>query len=87
VDVSLMAVVAASSLASLSTVVLTAGSGNVLMSSAVLSASGLDPHVAATAGLLSAITSIWLSVPVSLIAMCLDRRMKTSLCHRQEDET
>ncbi|HOO03339.1 MAG TPA: lysylphosphatidylglycerol synthase transmembrane domain-containing protein [Methanomassiliicoccales archaeon] len=76
VDVTLVAVIASASLASLSAVVLTAGSGNVLMSSAVLSASGLDPHVAATAGLLSAITSIWLSVPVSLLAMVVDHRVQ-----------
>ncbi len=78
VDVSLVAVIASASLASLSQVVLTAGSGNVLMSSAVFTASGLDPHVAATAGLLSAITSIWLSVPVSLLAMYIDQRVRPS---------
>jgi len=78
VDVSMVAVIASASLASLSTVVLTAGSGNVLMSSAVFTASGLDPHVAATAGLLSAITSIWLSVPVSLLAMIIDQRVRSS---------
>lgn len=78
VDVSMVAVIASASLASLSAVVLTAGSGNVLMSSAVFTASGLDPHVAATAGLLSAITSIWLSVPVSLLAMIIDQRVRPS---------
>lgn len=78
VDVSMVAVIASASLASLSTIVLTAGSGNVLMSSAVFTASGLDPHVAATAGLLSAITSIWLSVPVSLLAMVIDQRVRSS---------
>ena len=78
VHVSLVAVIASASLASLSQVVLTAGSGNVLMSSAVFTASGLDPHVAATAGLLSAITSIWLSVPVSLLAMVIDQRVRPS---------
>lgn len=74
VDVTLVAVIAASSLASLSGIVLSAGSGNVVMSTAVFSAAGLDATVAATAGLLSAITSIWLSVPVCLIAMFLDGR-------------
>jgi glycosyltransferase 2 family protein len=79
VDVTLVAVIAASSLASLSGVILSAGSGNVVMSSAVFGAAGLDANVAATAGLLSAITSIWLSVPVSLLAMYLDgRRSKAS---------
>lgn len=77
-NVSLMAVIATASLASLSTIVLTAGSGNVLMSTAVFQACGLDPHVAATAGLLSAITSIWLSVPVSLVAMVADQRIRPS---------
>ena len=51
----------------------------MVMSSAVFGAAGLDANVAATAGLLSAITSIWLSVPVSLLAMYLDgRRSKAS---------
>ncbi|MBN1109253.1 MAG: flippase-like domain-containing protein [Methanomassiliicoccales archaeon] len=76
VNVSMVAVIATTSLASLSTVMLSAGSGNVVMSSAVLSAAGLDPYVAATAGLLSAMTSIWLSVPVSLIAMTIDHRRR-----------
>lgn len=78
VHVTLVAVIASASLASLSAVVLTAGSGNVLMSSAVFVAAGLDPHVAATAGLLSAITSIWLSVPVSLLAMMVDQRVRSA---------
>ncbi|OPX61859.1 MAG: hypothetical protein A4E29_00676 [Methanomassiliicoccales archaeon PtaB.Bin134] len=77
-DVSLVAVIATASLASLSQVVLTAGSGNVLMSTAVFQACGLNPHLAATAGLLSAITSIWLSVPVALAAMFADRRLHPS---------
>ncbi len=85
VDVSLVAVIASASLASLSAVVLTAGSGNVLMSSAVFTASGLDPHVAATAGLLSAITSIWLSVPVSLLAMVIDQRVRSSSVKEAEN--
>jgi len=85
VDVSLVAVIASASLASLSTVVLTAGSGNVLMSSAVFTASGLDPHVAATAGLLSAITSIWLSVPVSLLAMVIDQRVRSAPSKESEN--
>ncbi|NLX46977.1 MAG: flippase-like domain-containing protein [Euryarchaeota archaeon] len=78
VSVSIVAVIASASLASLSTIVLTAGSGNVVMSSAVFTASGLNPHVAATAGLLSAITSIWLSVPVSLLAMVVDQRARSA---------
>ncbi len=78
VHVSIMAVIATASLASLSSVMLSAGSGNVVMSSAVLSAAGLNANVAATAGLLSALTSIWLSVPVSLIAMLFDHYYKTS---------
>ncbi|MCG7844974.1 MAG: flippase-like domain-containing protein [Methanomassiliicoccales archaeon] len=76
VHVSLVAVVATASLASLSAVALSAGSGNVIMSSAVFTAAGMDYHVAATAGLLSALTSIWLSVPVALIAMLFDSRMR-----------
>jgi len=85
VNVSWMAVIATASLASLSTIVLTAGSGNVLMSTAVFQACGLDPYVAATAGLLSAITSIWLSVPVSLAAMAADQRIRPSPCKRLKD--
>lgn len=78
VDVSLVAVIATASLASLSAVVLSAGSGNVVMSSAVFGACGMDTHVAATAGLLSALTSIWLSVPISLITMLVDHRLGSS---------
>ncbi|MCX6650315.1 MAG: lysylphosphatidylglycerol synthase transmembrane domain-containing protein [Methanomassiliicoccales archaeon] len=74
-EVSLVAVVAASSLASLSGVLLAAGSGNVVMSSAVFTAAKLDVHIATTAGVLSALTSIWLAVPVSLIAMLVDHRL------------
>jgi len=85
VNVSWMAVIATASLASLSTIVLTAGSGNVLMSTAVFQACGLDPYVAATAGLLSAITSIWLSVPVSLAAMAADQHIRPSPDKRLKD--
>lgn len=74
-EVTLVAVVAASSLASLSGVLLSAGSGNVVMSSAIFNAAGLDVHVAATAGVLSALTSIWLAVPVSLVAMLIDHQL------------
>jgi len=73
-DVSIVAVIATASLASLSAVLLSAGSGNVVMSSAVFTASGLSYEVAATAGLLSALTSIWLSVPVCLLTMLVDHR-------------
>jgi hypothetical protein len=43
------------------------------------------PHVAATAGLLSAITSIWLSVPVSMLAMVIDQRVRSSPAKRPEN--
>ncbi|QLH74695.1 MAG: flippase-like domain-containing protein [Methanomassiliicoccales archaeon] len=68
-EVTVLAVVATCSLASLSGIMLSAGSGNVVVSSAIYTASGLEPEIAATAGVLSAMTSIWLSVPVSIIAI------------------
>ncbi|MCE5295648.1 MAG: flippase-like domain-containing protein [Euryarchaeota archaeon] len=78
-DVTVLAVVATCSLASLSGILLSAGSGNVVVSSAIYTASGLEPEIAATAGVLSAMTSIWLSVPVSIIAVLLHDHKKKSL--------
>ena len=77
-EVTLLAVIATVSLASLSSIVLSAGSSNILISSAIFTASGLDPSVAATAGLLSAMTSIWLSVPISLIALAFYERARNA---------
>jgi uncharacterized protein (TIRG00374 family) len=75
-DVTLLAVIATVSLVSLSSIVLSAGSSNIVISSAIFTACGLDPSVAATAGLLSAMTSIWLSVPISLIALAYYEKTK-----------
>jgi len=68
---SLLSVMIASSLATLSAVVLTAGSGNVVVISAVFTASGIDFSTATTAGVLSAMTSIWLSIPIGVMAMLI----------------
>jgi len=79
VHASLVAVVATASIASLSAVFLSAGSSNVVISSAIFTASGINYHIAATAGILSALTSIWLSVPVGILALILyERRHKPS---------
>jgi len=77
-DVTVLAVIATCSLASLSSIVLSAGSGNVLISSAIFQASGLTPEIATTAGVLSAMTSTWLSVPIAIIAVLIQGREKKS---------
>lgn len=69
----IVSVVIASSLATLSAVVLTAGSGNVVVISAIFTASGVSLSTATTAGILMAMTSIWLSVPIGVIAILLTR--------------
>ncbi|MFA5314039.1 MAG: lysylphosphatidylglycerol synthase transmembrane domain-containing protein [Methanomassiliicoccales archaeon] len=85
-DVTVLAVVATCSLASLSGILLSAGSGNVVVSSAIYTASGLEPEIAATAGVLSAMTSIWLSVPVSIIAVLMHDRKKRALAAKTASE-
>lgn len=69
-------VIAMVSLASLSSIVLSAGSSDILISSAKFTSSGLDHSVAATAGLLIAMTSIWLSVPISSIVLAFYERAR-----------
>lgn len=76
-EVNIAAVVVVTSLSALSAVLLIAGSGNIVISSAIFSAAGVDLGIAAGAGVLSALTSIWLSIPISLLAMILaDRRTR-----------
>lgn len=74
-SINIAAVVVVTSLSALSAVLLIAGSGNIVISSAIFSAVGVDIGIAAGAGVLSALTSIWLSIPISLLAMiAVDRR-------------
>ncbi|MFW5914815.1 MAG: lysylphosphatidylglycerol synthase transmembrane domain-containing protein [Thermoplasmatota archaeon] len=70
-DAPLLAMMIASALATLSAVFLSAGSGNVVMVSAVFTAAGVGFSTATTAGILSAMTSIWLSIPIGVLAMTL----------------
>ncbi len=65
-------VIATVSLASLSGFVLPVSSRDIPISLAIFTARGSDPSVAATAGLLSAMISIWLLVPISLIALAFN---------------
>lgn len=65
----LVAVMIAASFSSLSAVFLAAGSGNIVIISAVFTACGMNFDTATAAGLLSAMTSIWLSVPIGVLAM------------------
>lgn len=72
----LVAVMIAASFSSLSAVFLAAGSGNIVIISAVFTACGMDFATATTAGLLSAMTSIWLSVPIGVLAMWIAVRRR-----------
>ncbi len=63
------AVIIASALAITAQVFLPAGSGNVLVVSDVLKSSGTDLATATAAGVLSIVTSIWISVPVAVACM------------------
>jgi len=65
----ILAVMIAVSFATLSAVLLVAGSGNVVIVSTVFTASGISFATATTAGILSAMTSIWLSIPIGVLAM------------------
>jgi uncharacterized protein (TIRG00374 family) len=68
---SLPAVVIASTLAITFQVFLPAGSGNVVVIADVFANMGIALATATAAGLLSVATSIWISVPVALIAIAL----------------
>ncbi|NLI74090.1 MAG: flippase-like domain-containing protein [Euryarchaeota archaeon] len=59
----------------LSAVFLVAGSNHILISSAVLSAIGISSGVATSVGIIAALTSIWLSVPIGLLAYFIDDRI------------
>lgn len=69
--VSLPAVVVASTLALTVQVFLPAGSGNVAVISDVFTSTGIGLATATAGGLLSVATSIWISVPLSLLALLL----------------
>jgi uncharacterized protein (TIRG00374 family) len=68
---SLSAVVIASTLAITFQVFLPAGSGNVVVIADVFAQLGIPLATATAAGLLSVATSIWISVPIALIAIAL----------------
>ncbi|MBI0584790.1 MAG: flippase-like domain-containing protein [Methanomassiliicoccus sp.] len=71
---SLPAVVVASALAMTFQVFLPGGSGNVAVISDVFSGMGVALATATAAGLLSVATSIWISVPLALVALLLTGR-------------
>ncbi len=71
---SLPALVVASTLAITFQVFLPAGSSNVVVIADVFAAMGIALATATAAGLLSVATSIWISVPVALVAIALSGR-------------
>lgn len=83
---SLLSVMIAASLATLSAVVLAAGSGNVLVISTVFTASGIGFSTATTAGVLSAMTSIWLSIPIGVAAMVITGFKRKKAMEEREGE-
>jgi uncharacterized protein (TIRG00374 family) len=68
------AVIVASSLAITFQVFLPAGSGNVAVITDVFASMGIALATATAAGLLSVATSIWISVPIALIALAMSGR-------------
>jgi hypothetical protein len=70
----LPAVVIASSLALTVQVFLPAGSGNVVAIADIFAGLGVTLATATAAGLLSVATSIWISVPIALLALVLANR-------------
>lgn len=76
--VNIAAIVVVTSLSTLGGIILIAGSSNIFVSSAVFSAVGIDAGIAAGAGVLSALTSIWLSVPFALLAMLIGDFARTN---------
>ncbi len=74
----LAAAMVVTGISALSAVLLVAGSNHILISSAVFSAVGIGAGVAAGAGVLTALTSIWLSVPIGLLAYFLEDRLNKS---------
>ena len=69
--VSIGAVFIASSIANILGIVLPLGSGNILGIGAVFMAVGLDPGDAGSASFLHVATSVWISVPLGVIAMLI----------------
>jgi hypothetical protein len=68
-QVSLGAVFIAASIANILGIVLPLGSGNIFGIGAVFIAVGMDPTNASLGGFLHAATSIWISIPLGVIAM------------------
>lgn len=89
-EVNLAAVLVVVSISSLSAIVLVAGSSNLVTATSVLVVTGVDLEVATTAGLLSAMTSIWLSLPLGIIAIVLmgrDKKAKETSNPNKETKT
>lgn len=85
-DVNISAIMAVTSISALSGILLVAGSSNIFVSSAVFSAVGVDAGTAAGAGVLSALTSIWLSVPIGVFAMLVgDRHPRKDIAEAESD--
>ncbi|MDW5564311.1 MAG: lysylphosphatidylglycerol synthase transmembrane domain-containing protein [Methanomassiliicoccus sp.] len=70
-SIDLSAILIVTGLSALSAVLLIAGSGNVVVSSVILVAAGMTSGQATCVGLLSAMTSIWISVPIGLAALAI----------------
>lgn len=81
------AVVVASSLAITFQVFLPAGSGNVAVITDVFAAMGIALATATAAGLLSVATSIWIAVPMALVALALSGRSVKSIEEESADLT
>jgi glycosyltransferase 2 family protein len=84
---SLPAVVVASSLAITFQVFLPAGSGNVAVITDVFASMGIALATATAAGLLSVATSIWIAVPMALVAIALSGRSLKSYQEESADLT
>ncbi|MDW5561656.1 MAG: lysylphosphatidylglycerol synthase transmembrane domain-containing protein [Methanomassiliicoccus sp.] len=73
---SLPAVVVASSLAMTFQVFLPGGSGNITVIADIFARTGVTLTTATAAGLLSVATSIWISVPIALVALAVASRRR-----------
>ena len=69
--INLGAVFIASSIANILAIALPLGSGNILGIGAVFIAVGMNPSDAGSASFLHVATSIWISVPLGVIAMLI----------------
>ena len=70
-EVGLGAVFIASSIANILSMIIPLGSGNILGIGAVFVAVGLDSTTASAAGILHMATSLWLSVPIGVLALMI----------------